>query len=117
MTRPIVYVIQDPLRRNWRTKELESSCDFTPAEEFGELRFLLGSNISPFRTDVVVRELAQGLRAFTEKDFLLLVGNPILIGLATAIAADYCDGPINLLQWSGSERKYLRVTADPFTDA
>jgi hypothetical protein len=116
MNPPIVYAIQNPLRRNWKTKELEPSCDFTPAAEYGEVKFLLGSNISPFNPTVVVRELAAGLRSFTDRDFLLLVGNPILIGLATAIAADYCDGPMNLLQWSGSENRYLKVQVDPFTD-
>jgi hypothetical protein len=112
-----VYVIQDVQRMDRETGLLSSKLDFGPAREFGELSFLLSPTAGPFNPDSIIDELHGKLCDFTGADCLLLVGNPVLIGLAVSIAASYNEGCVNLLQWSGSQRRYIMIhVADLFRD-
>lgn len=106
-----VYVVQSTNHVNERTGQLEPKFDFSPAQRFGEIRFLLSPSASPFSLGNVLKDLQNGLARFNSRDFLLLAGNPVLLGLATAIAADNNSGSVNLLQWSGAKRAYIPVFA------
>lgn len=89
--------------------------DLSPAAEHGELVYLLGPNASPFSPHTVLPELTRKLDDYTDKDFLLLIGNPCLIGYAVALAADASpSGTVSLLQWSGKDRRYIPVRAQLF---
>ena len=83
--------------------------DFQPAERFGELCFVLDSRDSVFRLDDTLLKLSQRLSGFTSDDYLLPIGNPVLIGLATALVSDMTAGRFHMLQWLGREREYLSV--------
>lgn len=109
-----VFIVQEHLRRNRNTGELEPAFDLSPAASFGSFRYLLGSSASPFNPDPIIKELHDGLKDYTDDDYLLLTGNPILIGMACSIAADNNDGHIKMLQWSGTEKKYIPVVANLF---
>lgn len=109
-----VYVVQDQRRYDRDTGQYVSKFDLSPAEEHGELRFLLTPTAAPFHPESIMPELWHGLRHYGDGDHLLLVGNPILIGWATAIAADANDGRVSLLQWSGKDRRYIPVSAQVF---
>jgi hypothetical protein len=39
------------------------------------------------------------------------VGSPVLIGLAVAVAAEYNNGNVGMLQWSGEKRSYFPARA------
>jgi hypothetical protein len=106
-----VFVIQDQNHVNPRTGQLEAKFDFTPAEQFGKLVYALKPSASPFDLEPVLAQLHKVLRGFCDNDYLLLTGNPVLIGLAVAIASDYNGGDINMLQWSGTKRQYIRIAA------
>ena len=86
--------------------------DLSPAESFGRIEYLLSPTAAPFRPDGIVEELHERLSSIKPGDYLLLIGNPVLIGLACAIAADYLDGRLQLLQWSGKERRYIPVIVE-----
>lgn len=109
-----VFVVQDPRRYNRDTGDYESTFDLSPAEEYGELRYLLTPTAAPWNPEGVMPELWAALGDFGDEDHLLLVGNPILIGWATAVAADFNDGRVNLLQWHGRDRRYISVSAQVF---
>lgn len=106
-----VYVIQDTKWVDPKDGQLKPKFDFSPAAEFGQLSFLLGSNASPFNLAPVLPELQERLKGFSDDDYLLLVGSPVLLGLAVAIAADYNDGNVKMLQWSGVKRCYIPINA------
>ena len=111
-----VFVVQNQHHRNRQTGELEPKFDFSPAEEFGEINFLLGANASPFNLDPLIEDLKVRLGDYSRQDHLLLVGSPTLIGLAVAIAARQNNGDVFLLQWNGKSRKYFSFKAlDLFT--
>lgn len=110
-----VYIVQKQMRFDHTLQELVERFDTAPAEEFGDVVFLLSPSAAPFNPESIIKELSEKLSMFTPDDYLLLVGNPILIGLASAIAADVA-GTVNFLQWSGKEQGYLAVTAEVFTN-
>lgn len=107
-----VYVVQNPHRLNRETQELEPMFDMAPAEEYGELVFLLSPNAKPFDAASVGEQLDEGLEDFSDNDYLLLVGNPALIGMACAIAARWNEGTVNVLQWNGRERRYIPIRCE-----
>jgi hypothetical protein len=112
---PRVFVVQSHNRLDDNGK-LTPRYDLTPAEEFGRLEFLLSPSASPFHASAgpnpelgVIGELRAKLSGYTRDDYLLLVGNPALIGFAVAVASQYDDGHVTLLQWDGKNRRYIPI--------
>jgi hypothetical protein len=107
-----VVILQNQMRLDKTSGKLVNKFDFSSAEKYGELEFLLSPTARPFNNnDSIISELRANLCAFSSNDHLLLVGNPILIGITTSIAVDYCS-EVNFLQWSGKEKQYLPVKID-----
>ena len=77
------------------------------ALNYGKLKVLLKENaqivLSP---GPVIFELRRLLKNYTSKDFLLLSGDPAIIGLACTIASDINNGRFNLLKWDRQEKVY-----------
>lgn len=112
-----VYVVQNALHHDNRTGDLVPKFDYGPAEEFGEIKFLLNDQARPFVLAPIIDELHEKLADFGPGDYLLLTGNPTLLGLAFAIAADRNDGNIKVLQWHGRSGSYNAIEArDVFRD-
>lgn len=106
-----VYVVQNQHRWDANRNEFVPKFDLKAAEQYGELVFLLGPTASPFRPESIIEELQTKLATFTDQDSLLCIGNPLLIGWSTAIAADANEGRVASLQWSGKDQRYVRVAA------
>jgi hypothetical protein len=110
MIKPIVYVVQNQHKQDQQSGELVPKWDLSPAAEYGELQFLLSPTARPFKPMGIIEELHQKLKGYRpEHDFLLLLGNPCLIGMVVAIAALYGKGSVNLLQWDGRNVKYAPI--------
>ena len=45
----------------------------------------------------------------TKQDYLLLTGDPAIIGVACSIVSDITNGKFNLLKWDKQERKYYPI--------
>ena len=77
------------------------------ALKYGKLKVLLKENtqivLSP---GPIVFELRRLLKDYTSDDYLLLSGDPAVIGLACAIVADINNGRFNLLKWDRQEKVY-----------
>jgi hypothetical protein len=106
-----VFVVQNQHRWDRDKQKFEPKFDLEPAAEFGELTYLLSPTAAPFRPEPVIAELKQKLQDYRDGDHLLLVGNPVLIGFAVALAADANEGRVSLLQWSGKDQRYIAVEA------
>ena len=76
----------------------------------GKFKFLLPefSQII-FSPGPLVYKLRQGLKDFTKNDYLLLTGDPAIIGVACSIVSDITNGKYNLLKWDKQERKYYPI--------
>ena len=77
------------------------------AQKYGKLKVLLKENtqivLSP---GPIIFELRRLLKDYTSNDYLLLSGDPAVIGLACAIASDINSGRFNLLKWDRQEKVY-----------
>ena len=80
------------------------------AAEFGKFKFLLPelSQII-FSPGPLIFKLRKGLRNYRPKDFLLLTGDPAIIGVACSIVSDMTNGKYQLLKWDKQERKYYAI--------
>ena len=107
----IVYVVQQQQRWDHKKQCLVPKFDIMSAEAYGSIEYLLSPTARPFNSSGIVKDLHNKLEYYTDEDFLLLVGNPCLIGLSVAIAALYNPSKVNMLQWSGKESKYLPISA------
>lgn len=107
-----VFVVHQPTGRDRETGAIKPTMDLTPAAQFGELRFILREWVNPFTDlDATVAEVRRVLQGeMRGGDWLLLVGNPVLIGVTAAIAGGLF-GELRLLQWDRTAHRYLPVTA------
>jgi hypothetical protein len=109
---PKVYIVQEAMRRDPHTGDLRPVHDFRPAAVYGELVTLLGNERLTLSSGPVVHELTRKLRSFGDEDFLLAVGDPIAIGIATAVAARMNCGRVAMLKWDREARQYIKVNFD-----
>ena len=103
----IVYVIQEVAG----TQSGNPKINIMGASNYGKIKFLLPefSQII-FSPGPLVFKLRKGLKDFKEGDFLLLTGDPAIIGVACSIVSDITNGKYNLLKWDKQERKYYPIT-------
>ena len=62
-----------------------------------------------FSPGPLVYKLRQGLKNFTSSDYLLLTGDPAIIGVACSIVSDITNGKYKLLKWDKQERRYYPI--------
>ena len=108
---PIVYVIQEIAG----TKDGKPKINILGAAEYGTFKFLLPelSQII-FSPGPLIFKLRKGLENYTTEDFLLLTGDPAIIGVACSIVSDITNGKFNLLKWDKQERKYYPIQINLF---
>ena len=106
MSERIVYVIQHVPG----TKSGSPKMNIIGAQKYGELKFLLPefSQII-FSPGPLVFKLKKLLKDFKPEDYLLLIGDPALIGVACSIVSDITNGKYNLLKWDKQERQYYPI--------
>ena len=105
-TLSIVYVIQEIAG----TRDGRPKINILGAAEYGSFKFLLPelSQII-FSPGPLIFKLRKGLKDFSEKDYLLLTGDPAIIGVACSIVSDISNGKFKLLKWDKQERKYYPI--------
>ena len=106
---PIVYVIQEIPG----TAEGRPKINIMGAANYGKFKFLLPelSQII-FSPGPLIFKLRKSLAKYRKKDFLLLTGDPAIIGVACSIVSDITNGKYNLLKWDKQERKYYSIEID-----
>ena len=104
--KPTVYVIQEIAG----TREGRPKINIMGAAQFGVFKFLLPelSQII-FSPGPLIFKLRKGLQNYRPKDFLLLTGDPAIIGVACSIVSDMTSGKYQLLKWDKQERKYYSI--------
>lgn len=100
---PKVFVVQ------------QQKYNFAPATRFGEIRFLLPETAQMLVTpQPIIRKLWMELKEFNDDDAILLVGDPVAIGSAVAIAAQINQGRVKVLKWDNLLRDYFVVQLNFF---
>jgi len=60
----------------------------------------------------LIFKLRKMLQNYTPQDYLLLTGDPAIIGVACSIVSDITNGKYNLLKWDKQERRYYPIEID-----
>jgi hypothetical protein len=108
---PIVYVIQEIAG----TKDGKPKINILGAAEYGTFKFLLPElSQMIFSPGPLIFKLRKGLKDYTTEDYLLLTGDPAIIGVACSIVANMTNGKFNLLKWDKQERKYYPIQINLF---
>ena len=105
-SKKIVYVIQELPG----TKIGAPKINIMGAAKYGKFEFLLPefSQII-FSPGPLIFKLRKALKNFTTEDYLLLTGDPAIIGVACSIVSDMTNGKYNLLKWDKQERQYYPI--------
>ena len=105
----IVYVIQDIPG----TKAGAPKINIIGATQFGDLKVLLPENSQIILSPAyVIQTLRKKLQEYKKDDYLLLTGDPAIIGVACSIVSDITNGKYSLLKWDKQERRYYPVEID-----
>ena len=106
MSERIVYVLQEVPG----TKVGSPKINIMGAARYGELKILLPelSQII-FSPGPLIFKLRKLLKDFQPEDYLLLTGDPAIIGVACSIVSDITNGRYNLLKWDRQERSYYPI--------
>tara|TARA_R110000803_G_scaffold24702_8_gene59346 strand:- start:349 stop:690 length:342 start_codon:yes stop_codon:yes gene_type:complete len=84
--------------------------DVLSAEEYGDLKSVIEPGyqlvLSP---DPITQKIKNVLKDFNDNDYLLLIGDPSIIGLACAVASDINMGRFKVLKWDRKREKYFPI--------
>ena len=101
-----VYVIQEIPG----TQPGNPKINIMGASHYGQFKFLLPEfSQMIFSPGPLIYKLRQGLKNYKVKDYLLLTGDPAIIGVACSIVSDITHGKYNVLKWDKQERKYYPI--------
>ena len=102
----VVYVVQEIPG----TKAGNPKINIMGAASYGQFKFLLPEfSQMIFSPGPLIYKLRKGLKNFKVKDYLLLTGDPAIIGVACSIVSDITNGKYNVLKWDKQERKYYSI--------
>ena len=106
MKEKIVYVIQEIPG----TQAGNPKINIMGASKYGEFKFILPefSQII-FSPGPLIFKLRKALKDYRPEDYLLLTGDPAIIGVACSIVSDMTNGKYNLLKWDKQERQYYPI--------
>ena len=103
----IVYVIQEIPG----TKEGRPKINIMGAQKFGKIKVLLREDSQMiFSPGPIIFELRRLLKTYRPSDYLLLTGDPAIIGVACSVVSDITHGKYNLLKWDRQERMYYPIS-------
>jgi len=103
---PVVYVVQEiPGTQSGNPK-----INILGASNYGQFKFLLPEfSQMIFSPGPLIFKLRKGLKNFKVGDYLLLTGDPAIIGVACSIVSDITNGKYSVLKWDKQERKYYQI--------
>ena len=100
-----VYVLQHP----------PANINILGASDFGYLVICLQNRDQAiFSTSPYVQKMKKNLQDFRKGAYLLAVGDPVIIGLSTAIVNDVTNGQFNMLKWDKREYRYYPLEFDMY---
>ena len=85
------------------------------AQKFGQIVTVL-----PERSQIImspgplIQKLRTLLKEYTTDDYLLLSGDPAIIGVVCSVVSDVTNGKYKLLKWDRQEKTYYPIEIDIF---
>ena len=108
---PKVYVLQEIAG----TREGLQKFNIMGAAEYGKLEFLLDERSQMiFSPGPLIMKLKNLLKDFRPTDYLLLTGDPAIIGVVCCLISETTNGRFNLLKWDRQEKRYYPIEIDVY---
>ena len=83
------------------------------AEKFGDLKVMLPDNKQIILSSTPITfKLKQQMKDFCDDDYLLLIGDPAIIAVCGAIAAQNNRGKFKVLKWDRNDKRYYDLEID-----
>jgi hypothetical protein len=85
------------------------------AQKFGQIVTLL-----PEKSQIIlspgplIQKLRTLLKDYTTDDYLVLSGDPAIIGVVCSVVSDITNGKYNLLKWDRQEKTYYPIEVNIF---
>ena len=85
------------------------------AQKFGQIVTVL-----PEKSQIIlspgplIQKLRTLLKDYTTDDYLLLSGDPAIIGVVCSVVSDITNGKYNLLKWDRQEKTYYPIEVNIF---
>ena len=109
ISKPTVYVVQEIAG----TREGRPKFNIMGAAEYGKLKFLLDERSQMiFSPGPLIFKLKTLVKDFKPTDYLLLTGDPAIIGVVCSLVSDITNGRFNLLKWDRQEKRYYPIEID-----
>ena len=106
-----VYVVQEISG----TRDGRPKFNIMGAAEYGKLEFLLDERSQMiFSPGPLIMKLRNLLKNFKPTDYLLLTGDPAIIGVVCSLVSDTTNGRYNLLKWDRQEKRYYPIEIDVY---
>ena len=101
-----VYVIQEISG----TRDGRPKINIIGAAKYGDFVFCLPEMAQIiFSPGPLIFKLRKILKDYTSEDYLLLTGDPAIIGVACSIVSDITNGRYKLLKWDKQEKRYYPI--------
>ena len=100
-----VYVVQQPA----------PTINILSASDFGYLVICLRNRDQAIlSTAPYVQKMKKNLQDFRKQDYLLAVGDPVIIGISPAAVSEVTTGQFNILKWDKREFRYYPLEVDMY---
>ena len=111
ISKPTVYVVQEIAG----TREGRPKFNIMGAAEYGKLKFLLDERSQMiFSPGPLIFKLKNLVKDFKPTDYLLLTGDPAIIGVVCSLVSEQTNGRYNLLKWDRQEKRYYPIEIDVY---
>ena len=85
------------------------------AQKYGEITVMLPAKAQMiFSPGPLIFQIRDKLKNFTTDDYLLLSGDPAIIGVTCSIVSDMTNGKYKLLKWDRQEKTYYPIEINIF---
>ena len=106
ISKPTVYVVQEIAG----TRDGRPKFNIMGAAEYGDLKFLLDERSQMiFSPGPLIFKLKNLVKDFKPTDYLLLTGDPAIIGVVCSLVSEQTNGRYNLLKWDRQEKRYYPI--------
>ena len=100
-----VYVVQQPA----------PNINILSASDFGYLVICLPNREQAiYSTAPYTQKMQKNLQDFRKEDYILAVGDPVIIVISTATVSNVTNGQFNMLKWDKREHRYYPLEVDMY---
>lgn len=103
---PRVFIPQVPSRYDTNVGSWLPTVNIDPAKKFGELNVMLPPEANRLEMSSIVNVLKRMMKDYGPEDYVLALGDPMIISLASVIA-ERAVGRLRLLKWDRMQREYV----------